>query len=124
MVDERDKLHFRISIEMVLKDLRKEKGIAQGNKKGLSQHVVNADFANNFGTTLNMGRIESDPNFTIENLLIICDYFDIPISDFFRRVEQKEEMEIKAFLKRKVRKRKQKEQAKKTKDEEENAAKD
>lgn len=106
MVDQDDILHYKISIEMVLKDLRMEKGISQGKKKGISQSDVNIDFANNYNITLNMGRVESDPNFTLTNLFLICRYFGITISDFFQRVEQKNEKEIKVFLARKLKKRK------------------
>ena len=45
MIEEKDILHFTTSIEMVLKELRMEKGVSQGKPTGLSQSDVNIEFA-------------------------------------------------------------------------------
>lgn len=105
MIEEEDILHFTTSIEMVLKELRMEKGISQGKPTGLSQSDVNIEFANKYKITLNMGRIESKPSFGVTKLFLLCDYFDISMPQFFERVLGKQKVEIVSFLKDKESKR-------------------
>tara|TARA_R110000868_G_scaffold54234_1_gene169765 strand:+ start:554 stop:895 length:342 start_codon:yes stop_codon:yes gene_type:complete len=101
MIDKKDILYYSTSIEMVLKELRKEKGMSQGKIKGLSQSDVNIEFAQKYEVILNMGRMESKPNFGIIKLLYLCDYFGISTVDFFKRVLSKEKNEIVEFIKAK-----------------------
>lgn len=101
MVEQKDLLYFTTSIEMVLKELRLEKGISQGKQKGLSQSDVNIDFADKYKITLNMGRMETKPNFGVTKLFLLCDYFDISITQFFDRVLSKQKKDIIAFLEKK-----------------------
>ncbi|UNY97892.1 hypothetical protein MQE36_12450 [Zhouia spongiae] len=108
MIEKVDILHYTTSIEMVLKELREEKGISQGRPKGLSQSDVNIEFAQKYKVTLNMGRMESNPNFGMIKLLLLCDYFEISITDFFERVLSKEKKEIVEFLRTKKTKKRQK----------------
>ena len=54
---------------MVLKELRAEKGKKLGFKKSASQSFVNSDFEQKYKITLNMGRIESNPNFELKEFL-------------------------------------------------------
>ncbi len=108
MIEEKDILHFTTSIEMVLKELRMEKGVSQGKPTGLSQSDVNIEFANKYKVTLNMGRMESKPSFGVTKLFLLCDYFDISITNFFERVLSKQKREIINFLKDKESKRRQK----------------
>ena len=93
---------------MVLKELRMEKGVSQGKPTGLSQSDVNIEFANKYKVTLNMGRMESKPSFGVTKLFLLCDYFDISITNFFERVLSKQKREIINFLKDKESKRRQK----------------
>ncbi|MGS2741545.1 hypothetical protein [Sinomicrobium sp. M5D2P17] len=123
MIDEENILHYTTSIEMVLKELRKEKGISQGKEKGLSQSDVNIDFAQKYKFNINMGRFESTPNFGMITLKYLCDYFGISIADFFERVMSKKEDEIVEFLKEKERKRKEREKAKERKKSEKDKSK-
>ena len=108
MIEEKDILHFTTSIEMVLKELRMEKGVSQGKPTGLSQSDVNIEFANKYKVTVNMGRMESKPSFGVTKLFLLCDYFDISITNFFERVLSKQKREIINFLKDKESKRRQK----------------
>ena len=108
MIEEKDILHFTTSIEMVLKELRMEKGVSQGKPTVLSQSDVNIEFANKYKVTLNMGRMESKPSFGVTKLFLLCDYFDISITNFFERVLSKQKREIINFLKDKESKRRQK----------------
>ena len=101
MIDKKDILYYSTSIEMVLKELRKEKGMNQGKIKGLSQSDVNIEFAQKYEIIINMGRMESKPNFGIIKLLYLCDYFGISTVDFFKRVLSKEKKEIIEFIKAK-----------------------
>jgi len=105
MIDEETILHYTTSIEMVLKELREEKGIALGLGKQASQSYVNGDFEQKYGFTTNMGRNESNPNFEMRTLFYLCDYFDISVIDFFKRVFSKKEKEISDFLKVKEKRR-------------------
>ncbi|MBD0831504.1 helix-turn-helix domain-containing protein [Aestuariibaculum sediminum] len=98
MIKDSDYLNFVTSIEIVLKDLRKEKGLSQGKEKGLSQSDVNIEFAQKYDITLNMGRMESHPNFTMTKLYLLCKYFEISLEDFFKRVSNKNQTEIDIFL--------------------------
>ena len=99
MIDEKDILYYTASIEMVLKELRKEKGMNQGKISGLSQSDVNIEFAQKYDVLINMGRMESKPNFSMTKLFYLCDYFDISTIDFFKRVLSKEKNEILEFIK-------------------------
>lgn len=90
-------LHFRTAIEIVLKGLRKE-------NDNVSQAKMNSDFAILYGFTLNMGRTETKTNFTIITLHFICEYFKITPLEFFERVDKVTAIEIKEFLKRKLKK--------------------
>ncbi len=98
MIDEKDILYYTTSIEMVLKDLRKEKGMNQGKINGLSQSDMNIEFSQKYEISINMGRMESKPNFRMTKLLYLCDYFDISAIDFFKRVLSKEKNEIFEFI--------------------------
>jgi transcriptional regulator with XRE-family HTH domain len=108
MVEEEEILYFTTSIEMVLKELRMEKGISQGKPTGLSQSDVNIDFANKYKVTLNMGRMESKPSFGVTKLFLLCDYFGISITQFFERVLSKKKRDIISFLESKKSKKKKK----------------
>ncbi|MEZ0183428.1 hypothetical protein AB9T89_14395 [Flavobacterium oncorhynchi] len=86
-------LHFKISIILVLKDLRKLKKVSQAD--------VNTDILEKTGFTHNMGRSEVDGNFKMETLYIYCRYFNISTVDFFRKVNEVSFEEINNFLKEK-----------------------
>ena len=98
MIKEKEILHYTTSIEMVLKELREEKGISQGKLKGLSQSEVNIEFSQKYNVIINMGRMESNPNFGMIKLYLLCDYFEISIAEFFKRVLNKNTDEINQFL--------------------------
>ncbi len=103
MIDDRTILYYTTSIEMVLKELREDKGVSQSR--------VNIEFEQEYGFSINLGRMESNSNFKMIKLLYICDYFEISVSDFFKRVVNINENEIKNFLKGKaIRKQKRKKQ--------------
>ncbi len=61
-------------IAIVIKELREEKGLTQ-------EEVYN-------DTNIHVGRIEtSSSNLTVSSLAALCDYFKIPFSEFFRKIE-------------------------------------
>jgi transcriptional regulator with XRE-family HTH domain len=67
-----------VKIALVLKDLRSD--------YGLSQEEVYHD------TAIHIGRIEScNSNPTISTLSTLAKYFNIKLSDFFKKVENKSE---------------------------------
>lgn len=70
------------AISEVIKDLYKE------NRKALLD--VNNDYYSEFGKNLALERYTStDHNITCSKLFAICDYFEISMSEFFNRVEEK-----------------------------------
>ena len=69
------------AIRTVLKELR--------NKTGLSQDAVITDISIVKNTTINLARIETgNGNVSPSTIFMLCDYYKIPISDFFKRVEE------------------------------------
>lgn len=98
MINEKEIIHFTASIEMVLKELRNEKNISQGN--------ANLEFEEKYGFSINFGRIESYPNFRMETFLYICDYFNISIQEFSKRILNKKKQDIIRFLAEKEKRKK------------------
>lgn len=92
MIDDKI-LHFKISIIVVLKELRKLKAVSQAD--------VNTDLLEKTGFAHNVGRNEVDGNFTMETLYIYCKYFNITPTDFFRKVNTVSLEDIQKFLKNK-----------------------
>lgn len=69
------------AVKLVLKELR--------YKTGLSQEKVANDIKANKNLTIHIGRHESSNlNISVSTLFEICSYYDISISDFFKRVEE------------------------------------
>ena len=83
-------LHFKISIILVLKELRKLKKVSQAD--------VNTDLLEKTGFAHNMGRNEVEGNFTMETLYIYCIYFNISPIDFFRKVNTISLNDINKFI--------------------------
>lgn len=79
------------AIKKVLQDLRAE--------TQLTQDAVIIDIYDSKGTTINLARIETgDGNISPSTLYLLCEYYKIPISIFFKRVE---EIDKKLFIKEK-----------------------
>lgn len=69
------------SISLVLKELR--------SIKTLTQEEVGNDIKANKDLNIHIGRIETGrSNISVNTLFVLCDYYEISISDFFRRVEE------------------------------------
>ncbi len=98
---EKDKiLRFKTAITLVLKQLRKDKNVTQAS--------MNADILDNYGFAHNMGRNELEANFTIETLLLYCDYFDVSAVDFFKKVDKVPSEVIDKYLQERKNKRREK----------------
>lgn len=93
-------LRFKISIILVLKDLRKQKNVSQAD--------VNTDLLEKTGFTHNMGRSEVDGNFKMETLYTYCNYFNITTIDFFKKANEVSLEQINNFLKEKESRNKKK----------------
>lgn len=89
MIDDK-LLHFKISIILVLKQLRKLKKVSQAD--------VNTDLLEKTGFTHNVGRNEVEGNFTMETLYIYCKYFNISPVDFFKKVKDVTLADIRKFI--------------------------
>lgn len=74
------------AISEVLKKLYKEKG-------GKALLDVNNDYFNEIGKSLALERYtSSDHNVTCSKLFAICDFLEISLSDFFKLVEEENEL--------------------------------
>lgn len=70
-----------VAIRKVLQELRAKTGMAQG--------AVILDIAETKKTTINLARIETgEGNLSPSTIFLLCEYYHISISDFFRRVEE------------------------------------
>ena len=68
----------------VVSELRKEKS------ENLTQEAVMNEIKISSGISLHVGRIETAVNnITVSNLSLLCDYYNIPLSSFHARVEEK-----------------------------------
>lgn len=72
------------TVKLVLKELRA--------KTGLTQEEVANNIKVNKDLSIHIGRNETgNQNMTISTLYELCEYYKIPISDFFKRVEEGDE---------------------------------
>lgn len=72
------------AIRKVLQDLRAE--------TELTQDAVIIDIYDSKGITINLARIETGKgNITPSIIYLLCEYYKIPISIFFKRVEEIDE---------------------------------
>lgn len=70
-----------LGIAKVVKELR--------DAKGLSQEEVMNEIKIQRNLSIHLGRIETATgNITVSSLSVLCDYFEIPISKFFLKVEK------------------------------------
>lgn len=75
-------LELTETISEVIKDLYKERGKALLDE--------NNDYFNDIGKNLGLERYTStDHNITCSKLFAICDFFEISLSEFFVKVEEK-----------------------------------
>lgn len=66
---------------MVLQHLRAETGLSQGD--------VITDIIDSKNVTINLGRIETGKgDISATTLFLLCEYYKVPISIFFKRVEE------------------------------------
>ena len=71
------------AISLVSKEFRE--------KRGVNQQEVNIDIKENKGVAFHIGRIEAAKNnVSISTLHLLCEYFQIPLSEFLKRVEEVE----------------------------------
>lgn len=72
------------AIASVAATLRKEK------KKGLTQEEVMNDLKINYSITIHIGRIETAvTNLSVSQLRLLCNYYNISLTDFFKKVEDR-----------------------------------
>lgn len=69
------------AIKLVLKELRA--------KTGLTQEQVANNIKANKDLSIHIGRNETgNQNMTVSTLYELCDYYKIPVSEFFKRIEE------------------------------------
>lgn len=81
----------KVAIGIIFKKLRTAIII---DEKPMTQGYLNNDIHEKFDKTWNSGREESLPNTTLENLLLMCDYFKLKPTEFFKLVDAVSEKEI------------------------------
>lgn len=58
-------------------------------KKGVNQQAVNTDIKEAKKVAFHIGRIEAAKNnVSVSTLHLLCEYFEIPVSEFLTRVEE------------------------------------
>ncbi len=62
--------------------------------KPMTQQQLNNEIQEKYNKTWNSGREETLPNTTLENLLMMCDYFKLKPAEFFELVEKVTEKEF------------------------------
>ncbi|MFL9845613.1 hypothetical protein [Flavobacterium rhizosphaerae] len=92
-------IRYRIAVGIIFKRLRVQVLIAG---KPMTQQYLNNEISLKYSKSWNSGREESMPNTTLENLFLICDYFNISIEDFFKLVNTVSQKEINDEISRKV----------------------
>lgn len=69
------------TVKLVLKELRA--------KTGLTQEQVANNIKANRDLSIHIGRNETgNQNMTVSTLYELCEYYKVPISEFFKRVEE------------------------------------
>lgn len=86
---------YKVAVGLVNKQLREEVLI---NGKPMTQNYLNNDIDEKYGKSWNSGREESLPNTTLENILLVCDYFRIDIQLYFSRIDTISPEEVDATI--------------------------
>ncbi|TDE05371.1 helix-turn-helix domain-containing protein [Flavobacterium hiemivividum] len=69
------------AVKLVLKELRA--------KTGLTQEQVANNIKANKDLSIHIGRNETgNQNMTVSTLYELCEYYKVPVSEFFKRVEE------------------------------------
>ncbi|MDQ1096609.1 MULTISPECIES: hypothetical protein [Chryseobacterium] len=82
---------YKVAVGLALKKLRTEILI---DKKPMTQQYLNDDISEKYNKSWNSAREETLPNTTLENLYVICNYFEIEIDNFFKIVKNITDKEI------------------------------
>lgn len=80
-----DLFKYRVAVGIVNKQLRESILI---NDKSMTMIYLNNDFQVKYGKAWNSGREETLPNTTLENIILLTDYFDLTIEKYFKKVNQ------------------------------------
>ncbi len=67
----------------------------------MTQQYLNDDVSEKYNKSWNSAREETLPNTTLENLYVICSYFEIEIDNFFKIVKNITDEEIDEAIKSK-----------------------
>ncbi|MGY5849553.1 hypothetical protein [Salegentibacter sp. F14] len=88
---EKKLFRYRVAVGIVFKKLRIETTI---NNKPLIQQALNDKIQIKYNKTWNAAREESLPNTTLENLYLMCDFFELSFEELFRRIDNISATEI------------------------------
>lgn len=80
-----DLFKYRVAVGIVNKQLRESILI---NNKPMTMIYLNNDFQIKYGKAWNSGREETLPNTTLENIILLTDYFDLSVEKYFQIVNQ------------------------------------
>ena len=84
---------FRYKVAVGLVNKRLREGIFVNNKP-MTQIYLNNDIKERYNIEWNCAREESLPNTTLQNIFLICDYFNIDISRYFEIVKSVSDEEV------------------------------
>ncbi len=80
-----DLFKYRVAVGIVNKQLRESIII---NNKSMTMVYLNNDFQVKYGKSWNSGREETLPNTTLENIILLADYFGLSVEKYFEKVNQ------------------------------------
>lgn len=95
-----DIFKYKVAVGLVFKKLRITIII---NGKPMTQQYLNNDIYEKYGKSWNCAREETFPNTTLENIYLICNYFNIEIDYFFQLVKNVPADDIDIAIKNKYR---------------------
>lgn len=92
---------YRVAVGIVNKQLRESIII---NNKSMTMVYLNNDFQIKYGKSWNSGREETLPNTTLENIILLADYFGLSVEKYFEKVNQitPEQIDIAILSKQKL----------------------
>ncbi len=93
---EKKLFRYRVAVGIVFKKLRLETTI---NNKPLIQQALNDRIQIKYNKAWNAAREESLPNTTLENLYLMCDFFQLSFEELFKRIDSISANEIDITIK-------------------------
>ena len=88
---QREIFRYKVAVGIVFKKLRTDL-LIEG--RPMTQQYLNNDISERYNKSWNSAREETLPNTTLENLYLICNYFNINFDYFFQLVQNVTKKEV------------------------------